>query len=230
MPTPDAFDGDPILLLRQAVAMRKMPVSGFGAEMILDDLEIDPWQLQGKRVLDIASGSSDVVRVLRQSGVEAYGVDIAYADLPRLHESAEQFKAVMSPELKPKMSDLRNEIAAHPNRYVAGSALSLPVESDSIDQVISFGFFTSDPGAHLEFTARGVQEALRVLRPGGKFDAGILLPPDLSKEAKYIETSQKIGKNIRYVIKRATETGLAQEAELIELPHSPGAHRIHMVK
>ena len=101
----------------------------------------------GERLLDIACGRGDLVRIARDRGLEAQGVDLSSVALAAgryAHRLAE-------------------------GQLVAGDGTNLPVASDSIDLVTSVGSLE-----HYDDMLDGVKEMARVLSPTGR--ACILVP------------------------------------------------------
>lgn len=103
---------------------------------------------QPKEVVDLATGSGDVAFKLRDRlgpAVPVTGLDFCQ---PMLDEARAKRKK------KPGYEDLRFEF---------GDCMALPLESDSVQAVtISFGV------RNFEDRQKGLQEILRVLRPGGR--------------------------------------------------------------
>lgn len=93
----------------------------------------------GQRVLDIACGSGFGLRMLVDAGATPIGIDYDAAPLEAIH--------VDSPSA----------------RLVRGDATRLPLNSASIDQVVSFETIEHVPDAHAF-----VAELRRVLKPGGR--------------------------------------------------------------
>jgi SAM-dependent methyltransferase len=99
-----------------------------------------------RRVLDVGSGYGSFVLLARAGGLDARGVDLAEFEL----RTARRRLARARP------ADDADEV------YVHGSALDLPFESDSFDAVTLWNVLE-----HVPDHRRALQEAARVLRPGG---------------------------------------------------------------
>ena len=97
----------------------------------------------GKRVLDVGCGNGYVLSRYAQHGAEVYGVDITQTGA-RLCRQRFVYLG------------LRGE-------FVVANAEDLPFGSESFDCVCSMGVLHHTPD-----TRRGVREAFRVLRPGGR--------------------------------------------------------------
>jgi SAM-dependent methyltransferase len=138
-----------------------------------------PGPLDGLRVLDVCAGMSDSVYRLRQAGAEAYGVDTCYADLDDMlarHRQGFEVTARNVFAVEPDSQrgrDLYRSFTEgfvaglNGSTYVAASATALPFPDAHFDLVLSFNgiFGTLDFAPAL--LRQALQEALRVLRPGG---------------------------------------------------------------
>jgi len=118
----------------------------------------------GEVVLDIGSGSGmDLLLAARNVGAKgkAIGVDMTDPMIERAQASARS--------LGLRQVELRK-----------GDATALPVESASVDVVISNGVINLVPEKE-----RAFDEILRVLKPGGRLQLGdILLDVELSEDAR----------------------------------------------
>jgi SAM-dependent methyltransferase len=106
-------------------------------------LELD--RVRGLEVLEIGLGYGTVGQLLAQAGAVYRGLDIAEGPVEMMRQR------------------LRWEGLEGEQRVRRGSALSLPYEDASFDRVVTIGCLH-----HTGDTARGVSEAHRVLRPGGR--------------------------------------------------------------
>ena len=102
---------------------------------VLDSVE----PLQGKRHLDVASGTGHLVAAASRRGADSIGVDFA--------------GAMVAMALK-----------SHPHeRYRVADAQDLPFDDEAFDAVTcAFGF------SHMQEPQAAVTEAFRVLKPGGR--------------------------------------------------------------
>jgi demethylmenaquinone methyltransferase/2-methoxy-6-polyprenyl-1,4-benzoquinol methylase len=100
-------------------------------------------------ILDLATGSGDVLFALRQS----LGEEVRLTGL--------DFCEPMLEEARKKRTDRRLE--EKPNQFLHGDCLALPFADESFDLVtIAFGL------RNLADRSKGLAEILRVLRPGGR--------------------------------------------------------------
>ena len=100
-------------------------------------------------ILDLATGSGDVLFALRQS----LGEEVRLTGL--------DFCEPMLEEARKKRTDRRLE--EKPNQFLHGDCLALPFADESFDLVtIAFGL------RNLADRSKGLAEMLRVLRPGGR--------------------------------------------------------------
>lgn len=95
---------------------------------------------EGKKVLDIACGDGYGSNLMASNAERVYGVDI---DLPTVKEASEKYKK----------SNLT---------FLHGSATEIPMESNSIDVIVSF-----ETIEHLEDHTRMMEECKRVLKTDG---------------------------------------------------------------
>jgi SAM-dependent methyltransferase len=101
--------------------------------------------LHGHKVLEIGLGFGTLGQLLASRGAEYYGVDIAENPVALMRER------------------LRRLSAADPLRVVQGSALALPFDDGTFDDVYSIGCLH-----HTGDLVRAVSEVRRVLRPDGR--------------------------------------------------------------
>jgi SAM-dependent methyltransferase len=132
---------------------------------------IYPWQsYRDKKMLDVCAGLSDFTAKLLQSGADAYAIDLGYADIEELYLRSGNRPAGM----------FRRSFFQDRRRYVAGSSHNLPFESDSFDAVTSyyglFGVLDDD----FNLAMQSIDEAIRVLKPGGILSVGPLMDGDIT--------------------------------------------------
>lgn len=106
----------------------------------------------GVRLLDVATGPGHLAQAAAQRGAEVVGCDIS----PAMVEIAQR----LYPEVE----------------FRAGDAEDLPFEDASFDAVVmNYGLL------HLSRPDLAIQEAFRVLRPGGRFAFTVWAPPDCAR-------------------------------------------------
>jgi len=105
--------------------------------------------ISGVRLLDVASGPGWVSAAAHARGARPLGIDFS----PNMVHLARQFTPSLS--------------------FVVGDAEELPLRASSVDAVaINFGLL------HLGRPERAVEEAFRVLRPGGRVGFTVWAPPE----------------------------------------------------
>lgn len=102
-------------------------------------------EMAGQRLLEIGLGYGTVAERLARAGADYHGIDIAAGPVAMVRARLERVPG------------------AEPEQVQQGSALDLPFPDESFDRVVSIGCLhaTGD-------LSRAVQEARRVLRPGGE--------------------------------------------------------------
>ena len=104
---------------------------------------------QPRDILDLATGSGDVLFALRQGlgdKVRLTGLDFCEPMLEQARKKRE-----------------KNQLGSEANQFLHGDCLQLPFEDQSFDLItISFGL------RNLADREKGLSEMLRVLRPGGR--------------------------------------------------------------
>ncbi len=98
--------------------------------------------LEGLRVLDVGSGAGPLVRYMTKHGASAVGLECGAAQLAKA----------------------RATTAEGDEEYVEGFGQDMPFEASSFDAVI---FFNSLHHVPSEFMDAALEEAVRVVRPGG---------------------------------------------------------------
>lgn len=135
--------------------------------------------VQGKTVLDIASGSGYGTRMISQYAKKVYGVDIS--------EDAVAYA---------KQNYDRKNI-----NFICGSGTSIPLEDNSVDVVTTF-----ETLEHIEQAEKFIQEIARVLRPDGTLV--LSTPNDIEfpegnhfhvHEFEYDELKEMIGKHFKHM-------------------------------
>ena len=154
--------------------------------------------LQGNKVLEIASGLSDFTMRASEAGVDIIAVDPLYSNAEALAKRGKSFisdqveRALSMPGMgifnpyKPRKEDVDLEedlrggtlarvledIKTHPQRYLAADVLNLPFPNGTFDMATCFSFLTSFEGDHPEFVKEALIEIMRVVRRGGNLRAG----------------------------------------------------------
>lgn len=100
-------------------------------------------EMKGKKVLDVGLGFGTLGQIIARSGADYTGLDIAEGPV--------------------KMLNHRLRMLNLPGLAIQGSMLECPIESSSMDWVVSIGCFH-----HTGNMQRCVDEAFRVLKPGGR--------------------------------------------------------------
>lgn len=235
----DASLDDQVAAIRSDIA-----VSTNTSEMVLRGTGLNITNLQGKRVLDLASGLSTFVIEANQHGVETIGVDTAYASLAELEARGIEYDARgyykctgdtsrFTPSNLDQLSgmldylnnggprnDCIRDMAENPSRYVAGSVLNLPFADKSFDLVVSSSLLTSEPGLSSDFTEATVLEALRVLRRQGGLRIGSIdfgTSPDKGKSKEA---------NIKAAFEKAQREKLAEKLSKISIGKNEWAYDI----
>jgi len=106
---------------------------------------------EGDRVLDLCCGQGNVTQALVEHGCEAVGVDFSH----------------------PMIATARARVPAA--TFVEGDAQALQFDDGEFDAAVSgFGI------CHIPDQPRALREALRVLKPGGRFAMSVWCGPDAS--------------------------------------------------
>jgi ubiquinone/menaquinone biosynthesis C-methylase UbiE len=123
----------------------------------VDAILIALGDLEGKRLLDVACGTGHLAGAASSRGAEAEGID---------------FTAAMVAQAADNYPDCT---------FTEGDAEHLPYEDGRFDAVAcSFGLL------HLENADTAIQEAHRVLRPGGRYAFTVWRNPDQGSEMHQI--------------------------------------------
>jgi demethylmenaquinone methyltransferase / 2-methoxy-6-polyprenyl-1,4-benzoquinol methylase len=102
----------------------------------------------GQKALDLCCGTGDIAFALHRAGAEVVGLDFSPAMLAVARERARKLPA---------------QPAAPPLQFRTGDALQIPYEACSFD-IVSIGYGLRN----LESWQRGLEEMVRVARPGGR--------------------------------------------------------------
>jgi ubiquinone/menaquinone biosynthesis C-methylase UbiE len=134
-----------------------MPVMPMGERLFC---RTPPWRALSRRLVPWAlSGASldgEVLEIGGGSGAMAEGI---LRTAPGARVTIVDIDPVMVRMIEQSLSDFGSRV-----RAVVGDATALPFEDDSFDAVVSFLMLH-----HVGAWERAVAEALRVLRPGGRF-------------------------------------------------------------
>ena len=124
-----------------------------------------------KRVLDVCAGISDFTAKLLQLGADAYALDYGYDDVEELFIRSGYRSAGLFPR----------SLIENRERYVAGSAHSIPFPPETFDGVTSYyGIFgVIDDDVDLAYAS--ISEGIRVLKPGGILSVGPLKSGAITK-------------------------------------------------
>jgi demethylmenaquinone methyltransferase/2-methoxy-6-polyprenyl-1,4-benzoquinol methylase len=102
----------------------------------------------GQKALDLCCGTGDIAFALHRAGAEVVGLD---------------FSAAMLDVARARASKLPANPGAPPLEFRTGDVMQIPYEPDSFD-IVSIGYGLRN----LESWERGLEEMLRVARPGGR--------------------------------------------------------------
>jgi ubiquinone/menaquinone biosynthesis C-methylase UbiE len=220
--------GETIYQQREEVVDR-MAVSAFPAELSAGDLFL-PNRLEGKKVLDIATGCSDMVVWLSQQGADAYGVDIGFGDMPGLLAQLDRFNGQMlradsdfrgmllfMVESGLARAKFEKDLVNSPGRYIAADAGLLPFTDGVFDLVTGHNFYTSEVCLHRELLTWYLNEALRVLKPGGNLHVSTLTS-DLSACGRADVEYPVMKGNIDAALDDLAKRGLTDKVRRMQLP------------
>jgi hypothetical protein len=235
---------DAPLNVQAEVIRDQIAVSANTSEMVMRGTGLNITNLQGKRVLDLASGLSTFVLDARQHGIEAYGVDTGYATIDGLKERGEEhdergYYTLVGDTSAFKTSNLsqvtgiidflneggpRNaclqDLVGNPSRYVTGSVLALPFTDKSFELLVCHSLLTSEPGLSAEFTEGTIMEAMRVLCRQGELRIGYL------EKGSSLERFRTVEDNIRAAFEKAKAEKLAEKLSRISLGKDEWAYSI----
>jgi demethylmenaquinone methyltransferase / 2-methoxy-6-polyprenyl-1,4-benzoquinol methylase len=102
----------------------------------------------GQKALDLCCGTGDIAFALQRAGAEVVGLDFSPAMLAVARERAQ--KLAVKPEMPPL-------------EFKTGDVLQIPYDPSSFD-IVSIGYGLRN----LESWERGLEEMVRVARPGGR--------------------------------------------------------------
>lgn len=136
-----------------------------------------PWKnYQGKKILDVGAGVSDFTAKLLEKGADAYAVDYGYKDLDAYIARISHWRAEGQRFLR--------LVQANPQRYVYGLAHDLPFAADTFDAVTSYFGIIGAMDKDVEVAQSCMDEAIRVLKPGGILQVGPLFDVQFTQEQK----------------------------------------------
>lgn len=148
-----------------------------------------PYPLRGKRILDIAAGTSTCAIDLHNTGAKVVALDYRYGDLNELKKSSAGFITYAEEEFLSQFSQLEGESysgnftqyiteikqttdaffkdlgSEHKGIYVAGMASHLPFQDESFDFAYAIRWlsdYVAEPTTFMQI----VSEALRILKKG----------------------------------------------------------------
>jgi SAM-dependent methyltransferase len=153
------------------------------------DVIVETLSLQGKRVIDVGCGDGNLVRLLARMGAEVLGVECSPRQLAKART---------------------HELPANA-RIVEGVGQALPADDESMDTVV---FFNSLHHIPIEFQAKAMAEAARVLKSGGEVYVSEPLPYGPFFEAvKPIDDETWVRGAALAAVKGAWVHGLEEAAE-----------------
>jgi SAM-dependent methyltransferase len=145
----------------------------------------------GATIVDVGAGGSNAVAALLALGANAFAIDPRYRSWPSLerectsyferHEALGRLPQAREASANPiaqQRAAFRDFAASlhdpgNADRYRAAVATDLPFADDSVDLVYSLDCITQYLDRRFDLLAAAVEEALRVLRPGGRL---VLVP------------------------------------------------------
>jgi ubiquinone/menaquinone biosynthesis C-methylase UbiE len=150
-----------------------------------------PTAAPGRRVLDIGCGGGPVTRLLRRSGLEAFGIE----------PNADLLVDALADAARPAPSGC----------WIAARAEHLPVESDSVDAVLFCNSLHHIPPAR---QLDAVVEAARVLRPAGEL---VVIEPvaegDYFELLRPLDDETAVRAAAQEALGRAADEGILQPLE-----------------
>ena len=164
---------------------------------------IDRYIPKGATILDAGSGCGEGVVFLSGRGYRARGVDYSEELIARVRATY--------PDLEWTHGDIR----------------SLPLETNSVDAVISWGVIEHDEAG----PAKALREFHRVLRPGGSAIVTVPMNTEIARKSTEI-IHRKAGSEHAFFQYLMSEEELASEAiaagfEITEISSLPSAHLAH---
>jgi SAM-dependent methyltransferase len=143
-------------------------------------------EVAGTTIVDVGAGGSNAVAALLDAGANAFAIDPRYRSWPALerecsayferHEALGRLPQAREASAKPiaqQRAAFRAFAASfhdprHAGRYRAAVATNLPFPAESVDLVYSLDCITQYLDRRFELLTAAVEEALRVLRSGGR--------------------------------------------------------------
>jgi SAM-dependent methyltransferase len=138
----------------------------------------------GKDVLDVGCGAGALVRALAAGGARPIGLEISDAQLARARAADD----------------------SSGTRYLVGLAQALPLADASVDAIVFMRSLHHVPIPHM---AAALNEAARVLRPGGLLYAAEPLPHgDYYELVRMVEDEQEVRAAAQRALEHAAACGL----------------------
>lgn len=180
------FIGSPSLEEKTTRLAEMRPcTSGTSAAQILDFYNLPHLP---KRSLDVCAGGSPLTAELLKKGVDALALDLNFGNrLPFLRRNLSGVAELIlkDPHVVSREVDspqFWQSIQDNPDRYIQGDATKLPFPDNSFDLVLSFYGYCGVLDIDMQTLTVAVDEALRVLEPGGELRFG----PFLTKNGRTV--------------------------------------------